>query len=335
MQTLPPVMVKFAKNHFRLRAVLGILLVFIGLGSAAVVTFAQTNTTALTGTVSDEQGLRLPGSSVAIVNTTTGAKLTLLTTALGEFNFNQILPGRYEVTIHHDGFADTVQTIDLSIATPEILNARLRIGASSTVVVEADIPSTLNQVDASLGKPFNNVQVQNLPYLANNTLSLLALQPGVVSLDPGNTLDPRAGVINGARQDQSNITLDGVDNNEANYDYAFTGVLRETRDSIEEFRVITSGANADAGRASGAQVSLQTKSGTNDLHGTAYYYYRAPGTASNNWFYKQSELNSHAPNISAKVLENTYGATLGLPIVHNKLFFFGAYEAISRPAIPW
>jgi hypothetical protein len=292
---------------------------------------AQTNTTALTGIVSDSEGLRLPGSRVTLLNAATGNMTTQTTGGQGEFSFTQILPGHYQVTVHRDGFKDNVQTLDLFIATPLALNVQLSVGTTTTTaVVEADLPNTLNQVDASLGKPFDNLQVETLPYLANNTLSLLALQPGVLSFDASNTLDPRTGTINGARQDQSDVTLDGVDDNESNYDDAFSGVLRATRDSIEEFRVTTAGADADAGRTSGAQVALQTKSGTNQIHGTAYYYYRDPAAASNNWFYKQSELTSKLPNISAKVLQDTYGATLGLPIIHNKLFFFGAYEGYKQ-----
>jgi hypothetical protein len=304
------------------------VLLFILLAASSA--FAQTNTTALTGTVSDASGLRLPGSSVTLVNTATGAKTSLQTQAQGEFSFAQILPGHYDVTVHHDGFNDNVQSVDLYIATPMALAVKLAVGTSASVSVEADIPSTLNQVDASLGKAFNNQQISTLPYLANNTLSLLALQPGVLSFDASNTYDPRAGTINGARQDQTNVTLDGVDNNDANYGDAFTGVLRSTRDSLEEFRVTTSGANADSGRSSGAQVALQTKSGTNNLHGSAYYYYRDPAAASNSWFYKQSQLNSNLPDISAKVLQDTYGGTLGLPIIKNKLFFFGAYEGFKQ-----
>jgi hypothetical protein len=304
----------------------GVLFVLMTVYSA----FAQTNTTALTGTVSDGAGLRIRGASVTILNTATGTKTSLETKALGEFSFAQILPGHYDVTVHHEGFSDNVQSVDLYIATPLALNVKLTVGASTSVSVEADIPSTLNQVDASLGKAFNNQQISTLPYLANNTLSLLALQPGVLSFDASNVYDPRAGTINGARQDQTNVTLDGVDNNDANYGDAFTGVLRSTRDSLDEFRVTTSGANADSGRSSGAQVALQTKSGTNQIHGSAYYYYRDPAAASNSWFYKQSELNSGLPNISAKVLQDTYGATLGLPILKNKLFFFGAYEGFKQ-----
>lgn len=308
------------------RSLLGLVL----LGTAATPSFAQTNTTALTGTVTDSAGLRLPGSTVTLLNAATGTRDSFDTRNQGEFNFPQVVPGHYTVTIHHEGFADQVQNLELLIATPRALNVQLSVGGGKeTVTIEADLPTSLNQVDASLGKAFNELQIQNLPYLANNTLSLLALQPGVVAFDASNTTDTRAGAINGARQDQTNITLDGVDNNDANFGYAFTGVLRTTRDSIDEFRVTTSGANADSGRSSGAQVALQTKSGSNHVHGSAYYYYRNPG-ASNQWFNKQAQLNSSQLNRPAKILQDTFGGTLGLPILHDRLFFFGAYEGYKQ-----
>jgi hypothetical protein len=204
-----------------------------------------------------------------------------------------------------------------------------------TTISVDETAESINTTDATLGKPFNSAQVENLPYLANNVTYLLSLQPGVLALDSGAQTgglnqDPRTGIVNGARQDQTNITLDGVDNNDQIFGYAFNGALRSTRDSVEEFRVTTTNANSDAGRSSGAQVSLVTKSGTNTMHGSAYEYYRPPGTASNNFFNKQSQLNEGKPNVSAKVLEHTFGGSLGLPIIKNKLFFFGAYESFRQ-----
>jgi hypothetical protein len=292
---------------------------------------AQTNTTALNGTVVDPAGLKLAAAKLTLQNTETGAVITGESKAAGEYGFTQLVPGHYKLTVEHAGFTQQQVEFDLEVATPRTVNFSLVVGNVDTIVVEAPlVESTLNQIDATLGKAFNNAQVEQLPYLANNTLSLLSLQPGVVQLDPNSTTDVRAGTINGARQDQTNITLDGTDNNDTNYGYAFTGVLRATRDSIEEFRVTTGGGNADSGRSSGAQVSLQTKSGTNSIHGSAYYYYRDPAMAANQWFNKQTQLAGGAPNISAKILQDTYGATLGLPIKKDKLFFFGAYEGFKQ-----
>ena len=122
------------------------------------------------------------------------------------------------------------------------------------------------------------------------------------------------------------MTLDGLDDNDQTNGFAFTGVLRSTLDSTEEFRVTTSDANADAGRSSGAQVTLVTKSGTNRLHGSVYEYHRNTLTAANNWFNKQAEIGEGLPNVPGKLIRNTFGGTFGGPFKKDKLFFFFNYE---------
>ena len=108
--------------------------------------------------------------------------------------------------------------------------------------------------------------------------------------------------------------------------YAFTGVLRSTLDSVQEFRVTTSGFNADTGRSSGAQINIATKSGTNDFHGSVYGRTRDLITPANDWFNKQAELAQGLPNVPGTLDRNAYGASLGGPIKKNKLFFFTTYE---------
>ncbi len=296
--------------------------------------WCQTNTTSLSGTVTDATGASLPGATVSLSNGATGAVLTTETKSKGEFSFEQVQPGKYVVKVMEAGFSEEDENVDLLVATPMKLNFKLTAGTSEVVNVETNL-AEINSSDGTLGKAFNSAQVANLPYLANNVTYLLSLQPGVLGLDSGAqsgglNVDSRTGIVNGARQDQTNITLDGVDNNDQIFGYAFNGALRSTRDSVEEFRVTTTNANADAGRSSGGQVSLVTKSGTNTIHGSAYEYYRGSATASNQWFNKQSELQSGEPNIAAKVLQHTYGASLGLPIKKDKLFFFGAYEGFKQ-----
>jgi hypothetical protein len=295
---------------------------------------AQTNTTALSGTVTDATGAVVPGVHISISNAASGSTQSTQTKSKGEFSFEQLQPGKYEVRVVSSGFSEQVEEVELLVATPVKLDFKLIAGANQVVNVETNL-AELNTTDATLGKAFNSAQVANLPYLANNVTYLLSLQPGVLGLDSGAqtgglNVDSRTGIVNGARQDQTNITLDGVDNNDQIFGYAFNGALRSTRDSVEEFRVTTTNANADAGRSSGGQVSLITKSGTNSIHGSGYEYYRGSATASNQWFNKQSELQSGEPNIQAKVLENTYGGSLGLPIKKDKLFFFGAYEGFKQ-----
>jgi hypothetical protein len=157
---------------------------------------------------------------------------------------------------------------------------------------------------------------------------LLSLQPGVLYLghNINQNLDSRSGAVAGSRSDQGNVTLDGVDNNDQVNGYAFTGVLRSTLDSVEEFRVTTTNANADEGRSSGAQVSLVTRSGTNQLHGSLYEYNRNTLTAANNWFNKQAQAAAGEPNVAGKLIRNTFGAALGGPIKKDRLFLFLNYE---------
>lgn len=301
----------------------------------AVIVHAQTNTTGLSGLVSDPSGAVIPGATVTIVVAATGFTKTDHTSAKGEYSFLQIPPGTYTITAQAPGFSQSVTTVQLLVATPQSINMKMNLDTQNSIVT-VETTSQINIPDATLGAPFNSEQVHALPYLSNNVMSLLSLQAGALSLDPGtsaetqSTTEYRTGAINGARQDQTNVTLDGMDNNDQNNGYAFYGVLRSTRDSVQEFRVVTTNANADAGRSSGAQVSMVTKSGTNTLHGTAYYIYRSPAAASNNWFFKQSLLNSGKPNVAAKVLQHTFGATLGGPIMKDKLFWFGAYEGYKQ-----
>jgi hypothetical protein len=314
----------------RISRLVAYCLVFI----SSSVLFAQSNTTALSGVVMDPSGAVIAGATVTIVDAAMGTTKTGLTKSKGEFEFPQISPGHYTMTVSSTGFSNQQQDLELLVASPLTVTVKMTVGAMTTISVE-DTAEAINTSDATLGKAFNSAQVENLPYLANNVTYLLSLQPGVLALDSGAQTgglnqDPRTGIVNGARQDQTNITLDGVDNNDQIFGYAFNGALRSTRDSVEEFRVTTTNANADAGRSSGAQVSLVTKSGTNVIHGSGYWYYRDPGTTSNNWFNKQAQLNSGEPNIAAKVLQHTYGASLGLPIMKNKLFLFGAYEGFRQ-----
>jgi hypothetical protein len=188
---------------------------------------------------------------------------------------------------------------------------------------------TLNTSDASLGDAKDNALIQALPSETRNVPDLLSLQPGVLAFPPPSDAamaDSRSGAVNGGRSDQGNITLDGIDDNDQVRGLAFFGVLRETQDSVEEFRVTTGNANADQGRSSGAQVSLVTKSGTNKYHGAAYEYFRPTNTVSNDFFNKNSELGSGLANRPPKLIRNVFGGDFGGRIIKDKLFFFANYE---------
>src|SRR5260370_33606744 len=137
--------------------------------------------------------------------------------------------------------------------------------------------------------------------------------------------DTRSGAVNGARSDQSNITLDGVDVNDQSSGYAFTSVLPTTQDSVQEFRVTTANYDAEQGVGSGAQVALVTKSGTSSFHGSLYEYNRNTATSANDYLIQRSEFNDNQPNKPLKLIRNVFGASLGGPVHKDRLFFFANY----------
>ncbi len=291
--------------------------------------WAQNASTSLRGIVQDSTGAVIPGAVILVVNQSAGQKLTEKANAQGEYQLAQIPPARYTITASAPGYGNQVKTAELLVNQPATINFSLGAATSNTVVEVTDTAQTLNDTDATLGSAFDNATIQALPTETRNVPDLLSLQPGVFYVPPPQnvgTEDSRVGAVNGERSDQSNVTLDGVDDNDQLRGLAFFGVLRETQDSIQEFRVVTSNANADEGRSAGAQVTMVTKSGTNKYHGAAYEYYRPTNTVSNDYFNKQGQLASGLPNRPPKLVRNIFGGDVGGFLLKDKLFFFGNYE---------
>ncbi|MBW4027728.1 TonB-dependent receptor [Acidipila rosea] len=303
-------------------------LAFVFLLAVPGLLYAQTATTSLRGTVKDSTGALVPGAKVTILSARTGLTKSTISDGEGGYQFLQLDPARFTITVSSSGFADQSKIAELLVNQPATVNFTLSVNASSETVNVSAETETLNTTDATLGNAFNNVTIQALPSEGRNVPELLALQPGVVYLghDNNQAVDSRSGSVNGGRSDQGDVTMDGLDDNDQTQGYAFTGVLRETLDSVEEFRVTTSNSNATEGRSSGAQVTLVTKSGTNNYHGTLYEYHRPTFTVANDWFNKQAQFVSGQPNIPGKLIRNTFGADVGGYIIKDKLFFFGNYE---------
>ena len=305
---------------------------------------AQTGTSSVRGTVLDAKGAAVPGAAVTLSNTEKNFSRTQTTTESGNFSFTAVPPGTYRLEAEAAGFKKTVvETVQALVDTPVDVDVSLEVGAVTEVVnVTSASETALNTTDASKGIAFEAQRIEQLPLNARNVVSLLSLQPGVT----------RDGYVNGGRSDQANVTLDGVDVNEqqtgldiqsdqvSNVDEAFASVLRTTPDSLQEFRVTTTNPNADQGRSSGAQVSLVTRSGTNEFHGSLYEYHRNTATTANDFF------NNKAGRFTAddlpvilgqnkvgdqrvprpKLLRNVFGGSIGGPIKKNRAFFFFTYE---------
>ncbi len=298
---------------------------------AAVATWAQTGTTSLHGVVTDKSGATIGDASVTLSNTAQGFQRDTKTNNAGEYEFISLPPGTYVLDIEMPGFRKFEQTnLQLLVNSPTTTNVTMDLGSSTQTVEVTEQAQVLNTTDASLGNAFNGTQVKELPLEAGNVPELLSLQAGVTytgnRTDINKDTDTRNGAVNGARSDQSNITLDGVDVNSDTKGYAFQSVLPITQDSVQEFRVTTSNYNADEGRSSGAQVTLVTKSGTNNFHGAVFESHRNTITSANDYFVKLAELQSGVPNEPPKLLRNNFGAAVGGPIRRDRLFFFTNYE---------
>jgi hypothetical protein len=307
-----------------------LVLLSIALGMVTCgVAFPQTSSSSLQGTVTDPSGSAVVGATVALSSSESKLERTMVTGIQGEFRFLALPPGTYTLTVSAKGFSRYQQTdLQLLVNTPATANVRLKVGAASeSVTVTGEAPA-LNLVDASIGNPFNETQIKQLPLEGRNVPDLLSLQAGVAYTgnrpdlsDPKvKDQDTRNGAVNGARSDQSNITLDGVDVNDQAAGYAFTSVLPVTLDSVQEFRVTTSNYNADHGEGSGAQVALVTKSGSNTFHGSLYEYHRNTFTSASDYFLRQP----------LKLIRNIFGVSVGGPIEKNRLFFFANYEGTRQ-----
>jgi hypothetical protein len=298
----------------------------------SVVAFGQNATTSVRGTITDSTGAVVQGATVTLTNVTTRTSQEQKVGKNGDYNFVDLQPATYTISVAYTGFGTQTKDTELLVSQPATINFKLTIG-STAQTVEVTASSTLNFTDASIGNAISSAQIESMPIDSRNVADLLSLQPGVLyfgnnnsASNPAATQDSRLGAVAGARSDQGNITLDGLDDNDQTFGYAFTGVLRSTLDSTQEYRVITANSNADAGRSSGAQVTLVTKSGTNRFHGSAYEYYRNRYFAANDWFTKQAEAKTGQPNKPGQLTRNTFGGTIGGPILKDKVFFFFNYE---------
>lgn len=288
-------------------------------------------TTSLRGTVSDQSGAVVPNAQITLVNTATSVERKTKTGSTGDYEFLQVLSGTYRLLVEAEGFRKYEgQNLELLVNSPATVNVRLEVGGQTqTVAVTAEAP-LLNTTDASVGTVITESQVKQLPLEARDVAALYSMQPGVVYLgsrpDINLNTDTRSGAVNGARSDQSNITLDGVDVNDQSNGFAFTSVLRVSPDAMQEFRVSTTNYNADSGRSSGAQVAIATKGGSNTLHGSLYEYHRNTITSANDWFIKQAELASGQKNQAPRLIRNIFGGSVGGPIKKDRAFFFLNYE---------
>jgi len=271
-------------------------------------------TSSVQGVVTDAQGAVVPAAVVTLTNTDTSTARKGVSDSTGTYSFLQLLPGPYKIEVQKPGFKSNTATVTLQVDVPETLNLRMEVGQTSDVVNVTAEATQINTENATVGNPFTEVQVQQLPLQTRNVVALLSIEPGVSA----------SGQVLGARPDQNNVILDGADVNDnrgSTANNGFNAVLPIPLDSVQEFRTTVAGQGADEGHTAGGQVAIVTKSGSNAFHGSAYEYNRNTDFEANDWFSNRAGVGRPA------LIRNQYGVSVGGPIKKNKLFFFYNWEA--------
>ena len=294
-------------------------------------TWAQNVTGAVTGVVTDPTGAVLPGATVVIHNVGTGVDSTVRTNADGAYSVRFLPIGPYQVTISAGGFGvQKFPMFTLEINQTAKYDAKMQIGdvASNTSVIAAAVP-ILNTNDASLGVTLSTNEIENFPLNGRNFSALTVFQPGAIATNPQgltgsnaierSTYNDGIASINGNRNQANYYTLDGADQNEPQNNLI---AYNPAPDAIAEVRVISANAPATYGNANGGAVISVLKSGTNQFHGSAYGYLQNENLNANSWNNKfQTPIVPRQP-----YTQSQFGGTIGGPIRHDKLFFFGDYE---------
>lgn len=300
-------------------------------GALAAPCFAQTATTGtVLGIVTDPSGGVVAGANVELSNTATGAKASMLSGGAGQFAFPNVSPGTYSVAVTSKGFrTSVVEGVVVQVNTSSTANVKLTLGeTTSTVSVTAsEAQLELQTADATVGDVITTQPLLRLPTRLRQAQELLMLQPGSTP----QTGSDNGGSVAGALNDQTTFTLDGIDitdnstNSTINSDSGARPVLLFSVEATDEFRVAVSNANSSFNRASGGQVSLVQRSGTNQLHGALFWYTQNSDLNANSWD------NNRQGIAKPHVEDNRYGGRLGGPIIKDKTFFFFEYEARRYP----
>jgi Carboxypeptidase regulatory-like domain/TonB dependent receptor len=306
-------------------------------------TWAQSETATVSGQVVDPSGLNISGAQVKLVDIDRDTSISVTTNSTGLYMFPSVRPGRYRMAVTSAGFK-VVDVTDLIVNVQDHIeqNFRLQVGSvAESVTVTAGAP-LVNTTDATVSTVVDRQFAENLPLNGRSFQSLIQLTPGVV-LTANNAIDTGQFSVNGQRANSNYWTVDGVSANigisaSATPGSGLAGTLGSTSvlggtnslvsvDALQEFRIQTSTFAPEFGRVPGAQISIITRSGTNQFHSTVFDYLRNDALDANDWFNGVNLLNP-TPLPKAKERQNDFGGTLGGPILKNGTFFFFSYEGL-------
>lgn len=297
-----------------------------------VAVHAQAEGATLSGIVTDPSSAAVPNSNVSIKNIETGISRDVTTNEAGFYNAPNLSPGIYEVSVSAPGFSKLVQTnITLTVGAQQVLNLSLQVGeVTQTVVVPGEGPN-VELTSSALTAEVNSLTVRELPLNGRDWSSLAVLQPGTIGIrtqigttgtvNRGNRGFGNQLSISGHRPTENNYRVNGISVND--YSNGSPGSVQGAQlgvDAIQEFSVLTANYTAEYGRTSGGVINAITKPGTNDFHGSAYWFLRDEGLDARSFF----------DTTRSPFHRNQFGGSAGGPIQKDKTFVFGDYEAIRQ-----
>lgn len=286
-------------------------------------------TGAIAGTVFDPSGAFVPNTRVVLENEKTGLSRTVFSAAEGAFRAALLSPGTYSVEVSAQGFGtQTLRAVPVVAGEVTTVEFRLRLGQTATSIVVEDSPDLIQTQTSTLGRATGEETIVSLPLANRNFSQILALSPGVVVELPNaaafgrNTQNVS---VNGAKTTANNFQFDGIDANNVSENSASgfdpeVGIAIPAPDTIAEFKVQTGMYDAGYGRSSGANVDIVSKSGTNELHGTLWEFFRNDALDANDFFLNRNQQPRPI------LRQNQFGGVIGGPIVKQKTFFFGSYQ---------
>ena len=283
---------------------------------------AQIDRAEINGTVTDTTGAIIPGAAIGLRQLETAATRTALSGDTGTFVLSSLPIGHYTLTVSKPGFSDQqIPDVELNSGVTRTINARMQVaGAAQTISVETDLgPDNLDKNDATFGGTIQSAQISRIPLNGRNIATLELLAPGAIDTGTGQQSTIH---IAGQGIDDNNYRFDGVDAAGGIREALKSGLrLQFSTEAVAEFKVDSGAYTADTGGSAGGQVSLISKSGTNNFHGAVFEYLR------NKYFDALPLIQSTShPNFHL----NQFGANLGGPIVHNRTFFFANYEGFRQ-----
>jgi hypothetical protein len=307
--------------------------------------FAQSPTATVNGQVRDTTGAVVPDAEVQLINELTSAKYSRRTNNEGIYSIVSVPPGSYRIQVSKAGFKTIIQSaITLNVLDARAINFELHVGAPSEIVTVEGGATLVDTESAAVSTVVDRQFAENLPLNGRSLQSLIQLTPGVVlTALSSNSEDTGQFSINGQRANANYWMVDGVSANigisaSPAVGSGLAGTLGSTSvfggtnslvsvDALQEFRIQTSTYAPEFGRTPGGQISIVTRSGTNQFHGTAFDYLRNDALDANNWFNGVNIFNS-TPLPKAEERQNDFGGTFSGPIIKGKTFFFFSYEGL-------